>query len=151
MKPALNRLLGLCLTASSSLAIWTAPVSASEIIYYPVNPSFGGNPLNGAYLLNSALATNKHTDPALDDKSSIDSTKQTPLQAFQESLERAVLSRLTSAATSNLFDPVTGKLVPGTVETGNFIITITDSGSGLLAITTLDKTTGTSTTFEVSQ
>ncbi len=124
--------------------------SASELIYYPLNPSFGGNPLNGTVLLNSALATNKHTDPNIDDQSALEG-QQTPLQAFQESLERAVLSRLTSAATSNLFDPVTGKLVPGTVETGNFVITISDTGSGTLAINTLDKATGSSTTFEVSQ
>lgn len=124
--------------------------NASELVYYPLNPSFGGNPMNGSVLLNSALATNKHTDPSIDDRSPLES-QQTPLQAFQESLERAVLSRLTSAATSNLFDPVTGKLVPGTVETGSFIITITDTGNGMLAINTLDKSTGSSTTFEVTQ
>jgi curli production assembly/transport component CsgF len=124
--------------------------NASELVYYPLNPSFGGNPLNGSVLLNSALATNKHTDPDVDDQSPLEG-QQTPLQAFQESLERAVLSRLTSAATSNLFDPVTGKLVPGTVETGSFIITISDTGNGTLAINTLDKTTGSSTTFEVTQ
>ena len=129
----------------------TPTLHASEMVYYPLNPSFGGSPLNGSVLLNSALATNKHKDPDLDSGADLGITQQTPLQAFQESLERAVLSRLTSAATSNLFDPVTGKLVPGTVETGNFTITIADSGGGMLSITTTDKTTGAVTTFEVSQ
>lgn len=147
-KPGIQRAAIAALIAAIGIS---PPLKASELIYYPINPSFGGNPLNGSWMLNSALATNKHKDPDLDDSTGIESTQQTPLQAFQESLERAVLSRLTSAATSNLFDPVTGKLVPGTVETGNFTITIADSGGGILTITTLDKATGAVTTFEVSQ
>jgi len=40
-----------------------AASQASELIYYPLNPSFGGSPLNGSVLLGSAQAQNKHTDP----------------------------------------------------------------------------------------
>ena len=29
-------------------------VGATEIVYTPINPSFGGNPLNGTWLLNNA-------------------------------------------------------------------------------------------------
>lgn len=149
MPPRLNLLAASALITSLGVS---PMLQASELVYYPLNPSFGGNPLNGQVLLNSALATNKHKDPGLDNADTpIENMRQTPLQSFQESLERAVLSRLTSAATSNLFDPVTGKLVPGTVETGNFTITIADSGGGLLSITTMDKATGAVTTFEVSQ
>jgi curli production assembly/transport component CsgF len=42
-----------------------------------------------------------------------------------------------------------GGLQPGTVETGNFRITIVDSGGGVLTITTTDKVTGASTSFQV--
>ena len=31
-----------------------AAVQATELVYTPVNPSFGGNPLNGTWLLNNA-------------------------------------------------------------------------------------------------
>ncbi len=144
----LKRWTALALMATTGLS---PTLHASELVYYPMNPSFGGSPLNGSVLLNSALATNKHKDPELDDKSPLEEARQTPLQAFQESMERAVLARLTSAATSNLFDPLTGKLVPGTVETDNFVISIANTGGGLLAITTTDKVTGDFTTFEVSQ
>ena len=32
------------------------PVSASSLVYHPVNPTFGGNPLNGTPLLSQAQA-----------------------------------------------------------------------------------------------
>lgn len=39
----------------TSLALCTA-ASASEMVYHPVSPSFGGNPFNGSYLLQQAQA-----------------------------------------------------------------------------------------------
>jgi curli production assembly/transport component CsgF len=34
----------------------SAPAFASEMVYHPVNPTFGGNPLNGNFLLSTAQA-----------------------------------------------------------------------------------------------
>jgi curli production assembly/transport component CsgF len=34
----------------------SAPAFASEMVYHPVNPTFGGNPLNGSFLLSTAQA-----------------------------------------------------------------------------------------------
>jgi curli production assembly/transport component CsgF len=34
----------------------SSSVLASEIVYHPVNPTFGGNPLNGSFLLSTAQA-----------------------------------------------------------------------------------------------
>jgi curli production assembly/transport component CsgF len=34
----------------------SAPALASEMVYHPVNPTFGGNPLNGSFLLSTAQA-----------------------------------------------------------------------------------------------
>ena len=43
--------------AITALAVsYTAPAAASELIYHPVNPTFGGNPLNGSFLLSQAQA-----------------------------------------------------------------------------------------------
>jgi curli production assembly/transport component CsgF len=36
--------------------IASAPAFASELVYHPVNPTFGGNPLNGSFLLSTAQA-----------------------------------------------------------------------------------------------
>lgn len=119
---------------------------ATELIYSPVNPAFGGNPLNGAALLNAAQAQNKKKDP--NDALSRQGTSS-PLQQFNDTLQRSVLSQLAAAATSQVING--GRLVPGTVETNNFNITVSDLGGGTLQITTTDKVTGASTSFQVSQ
>lgn len=126
------------------------PAAATEMVYYPLNPSFGGNPLNGPVLLNEAQAQNKYTDPDAGGGSDLaGATPQTPLQQFNDMLERSILSRLTSSAVSSIVG-ADGALKPGTVETGNFTIGIVDMGGGMLQITTTDKTSGASTSFEVS-
>lgn len=35
---------------------FTAPALATEQIYHPASPTFGGNPLNGSFLLSTAQA-----------------------------------------------------------------------------------------------
>lgn len=135
------------MAAAAGMALAISHVAATELVYVPVNPSFGGSPLNGSVLLNAAQATNKHKDP--EDPSSLWGNK-TPLQQFNESLQRRVLDDLSSAATKSLISS-DGKLVPGTLETGDFRIVITDLGGGMLRITTTDRTTGATTSFEVSQ
>jgi hypothetical protein len=52
--------------AAVTLALASGPAFASQLIYTPVNPSFGGNPLNGSYLLNKAQAENRHQAPLPD-------------------------------------------------------------------------------------
>ena len=140
----------LCATSFALLASVAAqPSSATELVYYPLNPSFGGNPLNGPVLLNSAEAQNKHKDPDAAGAGGLNNVERTPLQEFNEMLERSILSRLTASAVSSIVG-ADGQLQPGTVETGNFTIGIVDLGGGMLRITTTDKTTGASTQFEVS-
>lgn len=121
---------------------------ATEIVYVPNNPSFGGSPLNGPVLLNSANAQNKHTDPsfsralsALNGRSSLDQ--------FNQRLQSMILDRLATSISGNLFDG-SGNLQPGTVDTSGFSITIVDQGGGMLLITTVDKSTGASTSFQIS-
>lgn len=126
-----------------------APAHATELVYTPVNPSFGGSPLNGPWLLNSAQATNKHKDPEAEDWNSA-FKQRTPFEDFNDQLERSVLSRLASAASSQFVDS-SGKFIPGTFETGSFTVSVVDVGGGTLTITTTDRITGASTTFRVVQ
>ena len=126
------------------------PSHATELIYYPINPSFGGSPLNGPVLLNSAQAQNKHKDPDSDFGRGISSlASKSPLEQFNETLERSILNRLAANASSAIAGPG-GGLQPGSVETGNFLINIIDIGGGQLRITTTDKITGASSSFEVA-
>ncbi|MBI1890541.1 MAG: curli assembly protein CsgF [Burkholderiales bacterium] len=120
---------------------------ATELIYVPVNPMFGGSPLNGSTLLSAAQAQNKSKDP--NDASSRYFDKS-PLEQFNDNLERAIISQLSSAAASRIVGP-NGKFTPGSLETGNFLITVVDLGGGLLRITTTDKVSGSTTSFEVKQ
>lgn len=136
-----------CRLFACGLALLTGGACATELVYVPVNPSFGGYPANGPGLLASASATNKHTAGSLGGSSLLN---QTPLQQFNATLERTVMSQLASAATSKLMG-ADGKLTPGTFSTANFTITVTDLGGGVLRVTTTEKSTGATTTFEVGQ
>jgi curli production assembly/transport component CsgF len=129
------------------LAAAVNAAGATELVYVPVNPSFGGHPSNGPGLLASASATNKHKEAGLGSSSLTD---HTPLGQFNQQLERTVLSQLASAATGKLLG-ADGKLIPGTFTTANFTITVVDLGGGVLRITTTDRSTGATTTFEVGQ
>lgn len=132
---------------AAGLALLTGSACAAELVYLPVNPNFGGYPANGPGLLASAAATNKHKEDPLGGSSPFN---QSPLAQFNQTLERTVLSQLAAAATSKLMGQ-DGKLVPGTFTTANFIITVTDLGGGILRVTTTEKSTGVTTTFEVGQ
>ncbi len=68
------------------LALTLAPIChAGQLVYKPLNPSFGGNPLNGSFLLSKAQAQNKHK-ANLEQKSSADKLK--------ESIERAYINKI---------------------------------------------------------
>ncbi|MDB5939383.1 MAG: curli assembly protein CsgF [Polaromonas sp.] len=121
-----------------------ASALATELVYAPVNPSFGGSPLNGSVLLNAAQAQSKYKEP---DSALL---QKTGLQDFNDLLERSILSQLATAATSSVLGS-NGRLTPGTVETGNFRINILDLGGGALRITTTDTITGQTTSFQVAQ
>jgi curli production assembly/transport component CsgF len=120
--------------------------TASELAYTPINPSFGGNPLNGPVLLNQATAQNHFTEKS----ASTSSSSNTALTQFNSMLQSAILSRVSSAVTSSIVG-TDGKLVPGTVETTDFSISITNLQAGVLQIVTTDKNTGQTTSFQVNQ
>lgn len=122
-------------------------IQASELAYVPNNPSFGGNPLNGPVLLNQAQAQNHYVEKS---SSSGAYAGQTTLTQFNSMLQSAILSRVSSAVTSSIVG-ANGQLVPGTVETTDFRIAITNLQGGLLQIVTTDKNTGQTTQFQVNQ
>jgi curli production assembly/transport component CsgF len=126
----------------------SAMCHATGLVYEPVNPTFGGNPQNGPFLLETANAVNKHQAPAAAGVNGF--ANQTPLQQFNSELEQAILSRIASSATSSIIGP-NGTLQPGTITTGNFTVSVTKLGNGALQVTTVDNATGQSTSFQVTQ
>jgi curli production assembly/transport component CsgF len=135
-------------TLASLLFLLAGAGQANPLVYTPVNPSFGGSPLNGPYLLNRAQAQDRSKDPAASSLNPLSSQSQ--LEQFNNALQQAVLSRISAAVSSSIVGP-DGRLIPGTVETQNFLITISDLGGGRLRILTTDKLTGSSTSFDITQ
>lgn len=136
MKPSLHWLLPALLAA--------APAAASELLYYPTHPAFGGNPMNGGVLLNEANAQNTYKDP----DAPRPPAPKSALEKFNDQLQNAVTNRIANALTAGIVG-ADGSLQPGTVETTDFTINIADNGDGTLVITTTDKHTGAVSTFEV--
>lgn len=125
----------------------TVPATAGELVYRPVNPSFGGDPFNGPVLLNEANAQNHYKDPAAASSDPFFGRSQSPLDQFTNALQSSILSRVAGAISGQVVD-TNGNLVPGTFTIGNIKVVVT-SGVGLLTITTTDLSTGQSTTFQV--
>jgi curli production assembly/transport component CsgF len=44
-----------------AFAVTSTGAIATEMVYHPVNPTFGGNPLNGSFLLSTAQAQGEGT------------------------------------------------------------------------------------------
>lgn len=111
--------------------------SATELVYEPINPNFGGNPLNGSYLLANAQAQDRHKDP----DSPTDLYEQpTALQRFTDTLETRLLNQLlTDVGNGN-----SGELV-----TDDFVVQILDN-DGVLSILVTDRNTGDKSEITVS-
>lgn len=133
-------------TMAGLIVILSTNVAGSELIYTPVNPAFGGHPANGENLLNLANVQNNYSDPDVPDNPF---ANMSPLDQFDDMLQRSIIGRLSAAATNDIID-AEGNLREGTIETTDFTIVIIDLGNGLLQVTTTDKLTGQSTTFQVS-
>ncbi|MGE8407417.1 MAG: curli assembly protein CsgF [Pseudomonas sp.] len=117
------------LTCALLIAACCGQAQATELVYTPVNPSFGGNPLNGTWLLNNAQAQNDHDDPS-SGRSSYAGTSA--LERFSNQLESRMLSQLLdNIASGNT----------GSMSTDSFIINVIDD-SGALSIQVTDRATG---------
>lgn len=113
---------------------------AGELVYRPVNPAFGGHPLNGAFLLGTAQSQNKHKDP---DRKRRDDD---PSGQFVRALESRLLSGLANQVADAIFGDNAAE--SGTVVFDQQTITFT-RGLDAISIEIFDAATGTSTLIEV--
>jgi len=128
------------------MTISAGNADAEQIVYTPVNPSFGGNPNNASGLLANANAQNNYKDPA-----AVNALKKlTPLQQFNTNLQQFVLNRIAASVTANIIGPG-GALQPGTISTQDFTIVVAQPAGvgGPLTVTTTDINTGQTTFFQV--
>ena len=80
-----------------AIGIAVSPANAQDLVYEPINPSFGGNPFNSGHLLGIANAQNDFRDP---------NARSTSSQA--DLFARQLQSRLLSALSSQLVDAIFG-------------------------------------------
>lgn len=111
-------------------------VSATELVYTPINPSFGGNALNSSHLFGVANAINDYKAPL--DESGFES--ESSLERLANSLE----SRLISQLLADVGNGNTGQL-----ETDDFYLNIVDD-NGTLIVQIVDKVSGESTEIKVA-
>ncbi|ACA84938.1 curli assembly protein CsgF [Shewanella woodyi] len=107
-------------------------VQSTELVYTPINPSFGGSPLNGSYLLNKANAQNDHSEGEGD---------KDFITRFKESLERNILNTITRGVAN-------GEITDGTYDTGDFRIEVASVGGGVV-LTITNLVTGEITVIEM--
>ena len=81
--------------AGLSIAL-CSPALAGELVYTPINPSFGGNPFNSSHLLGIANAQNKFKDPDA-------ANNQSEGDIFARQLQSRLLSALSSQITDAIF------------------------------------------------
>jgi len=114
--------------------------NATELIYTPVNPSFGGSPFNGAWLLQSATLQNKFEErrPLREPKSS--------LERFTEQLEYRVFHQIADRIVKTAFGEDT--LQPGEYVFGNYKISVTTDANGITTVIT-EISTGNTTTIQI--
>lgn len=129
-----------CAFTGASLSM---PSHAQEIVYRPVNPVFGGNPLNGAYLLGTANAqdTNKNPDDALAGISS-EPDPNAQFKEFARQLQSRLLTRLAAEATDAIFGSKPNE--SGSINFGTQIIEYRNTGTSI-ELTLRNDTGGTTT------
>ncbi|WP_298039059.1 curli production assembly/transport component CsgF [uncultured Desulfuromonas sp.] len=139
MKRRIVCLLGL----AALLFTVAAPVHSTELVYTPINPSFGGPSSNGGFLLGAAEAQNKHTEGS-------SSYRRDPIDSFEESLVRRILSNLAGEIVGQAFGD-DESLPEGHYEFGDYLIDVNNWDGLDLTVTITDVGTGNETTIEVPQ
>src|SRR5215469_16039123 len=93
-----------------SFAFWitlatSGVAGASSLLYTPVNPQFGGSPLNGSWLLQAATAQNDFARQQQQQQNQATGAALTPGQVFAQQLTSQLYSSLANKITQAIFGP----------------------------------------------
>lgn len=114
------------------LVILSANATATELVYTPINPSFGGSPLNASFLMSKAQSQNDHT---------AESREKDFVTRFKESLERNIINSITRGVAN-------GDITDGVYDTGDFRVEVASTGAGVM-LTITNLVTGEVTVIEM--
>lgn len=124
------------MTTGVLVSVLTLQASAGELVYRPLNPSFGGDPFMGSYMLNKAQSQDTNTDPNTRSVERLSSTDR-----LIQSLESRLISQL-------LTDVGSGDISEGGFDSDEFSVVVRDDG-GQLVVRVVDKLTGDVTNISV--
>lgn len=133
---AIKRFIPTPLLAVTLGALIVSTASAGELIYRPLNPSFGGDPFMGSYLLSKAQSQDTNKDPNARGIEPVSSTER-----LIQNLESRLISQLIS-------DVGAGNVGEGSFDSGEFSVVVRDEG-GQLIVRVIDKVTGDVTNISV--
>ena len=108
------------------LLLGCSTISATELVYTPISPSFGGNPLNGNFLLQKAQSQNAHK---------ADSAQLSFVDKFRDALERNIINSLTRRIAD-------GEIVEGVYNTGEYLIEVSNGTDGSVIVNITNLETG---------
>lgn len=128
--------------ASLLFILFVGTALADQLVWVPINPSFGGSSFNADWLMAQAEAQKPEEESVYQTYTS----ETDALQDFSESLNRQILSRLSSRLIQSAFGET--ELEAGHYEIGDFIIDIEQINTGIRVIIT-DPMTGQDTTIEI--
>ncbi|MEO0995419.1 MAG: curli assembly protein CsgF [Pseudomonadota bacterium] len=127
------------------LSISSANVIAQELVYQPINPSFGGDPFNSSHLL--SIANIDRPDPPQDETGFGAADESSQADFFVRQLESRILSRLSQDITDAIFGPDAEP--SGTFQFDDTTIAFETLLDGTVQIEIADLTTGGVTQIDV--
>lgn len=133
-----RKILGCGLAAA--VALWAAPVLASELLYRPISPGFGGNPFNTDYVFGTADANNEY------DEEREDRFTRDPVRDFATTLQSRLLSRISEDIVGAIFGEEAEDA--GTFRVGTTVTDFARQGE-VINIKIADETTGSETMIDV--
>ncbi|MGQ4877914.1 curli assembly protein CsgF [Billgrantia sp. LNSP4103-1] len=107
-------------------------VQAGELIYRPVNPSFGGDPLLGNHLLNKAQAQDTHKDPNAPDFGGF-----SEVDFFLQDLRADLINR----AIDDALDPEKPGGSESVIDNSSLNVRFVNRGGGTFEMVITDKRT----------
>ncbi len=138
-----ERLLRVCSAALATVflvVLFIPSISASDFVYKPVNPSFGGDPFNSAHLLKLAELQNRHQ------RKPASRPTLKPTDQFVRDLERRLLSSLAVQVNDAIFGEDAAE--SGTIVFGDQTISF-ERGLEAIYLTIEDSAAGTQTDISI--
>jgi curli production assembly/transport component CsgF len=129
-----------------ALILLGAPMlaNAGQLVYQPVNPNFGGNPLNGPFLDNQATSNDHFLTP----KSSATTSALSPQQQVIQNLQQAAINAVLSDVAQQISQGLSKTNASGSFNVAGELINFQTVGN-VINITLTDSTTGATTTIQI--